>query len=156
MPDKEVFYVCNSLPSFLILILIFRSKRRFGREAAVWNTIKHPNVVQFLGISRDFDRPDMPCMISPWFCHGNILDYLMKRSGVDKWPLVSFVCVVCEACVELKLSQVRDIASGLSYLHSQSIIHGDLHAVGVLLNIMRCYLIAPRAISSLTITARLV
>ena len=51
--------------------------------------VDHPNVVAFLGISYDFDRPHMPCLVSPYFHNGNVTDFLKKRPNVDKFALVS-------------------------------------------------------------------
>lgn len=90
--------------------------RRLCREVQVWETLKHPNVVPFFGISFDFDRPDMPCMVSPWLSNGNIIEFLKKGPDFDKLVLI------------------KDIASGLSYLHGQFIVHGDVKGSNILIN----------------------
>jgi len=91
-------------------------QRRIRREVATWRAAKHPNIVPFLGLSCDFDRPNMLCMVSPWFRNGNIVDFLKTRPGVDK------------------LALVKDVATGLSYLHGRSIIHGGIKGSNILIN----------------------
>jgi serine/threonine protein kinase len=69
-------------------------------------------------------------MVSPWMAQGNIVEYLKRSPNSNRFQLVSegrtLVCIMlnigfCE--------QVSEIASGLSYLHSMEVIHGDLRGV---------------------------
>jgi hypothetical protein len=55
---------------------------------SVWNMVIHPNITPLLGMSFDFDRPRMPCLISPYYPHGSITDYIKEHPKVDKLPLV--------------------------------------------------------------------
>ncbi|KAJ7735514.1 kinase-like domain-containing protein [Mycena metata] len=93
--------------------LLFEKKLR--REVAVWYRLDHPNVVPLLGITYDFGTS--LSMVSPWLAKGTLHTYLV--SG------------------EFQLRYLRrllaDIARGLSYLHSQDVIHGDLHPANILI-----------------------
>lgn len=75
--------------------------QRLYREIRVWTDLNHPNITPFLGISNDFDRADTPCLISPYYRHGNIVEYLKAHQNVPKLPLVSHVV----RCVDHMLTQ---------------------------------------------------
>jgi hypothetical protein len=49
------------------------------------------------GISFDFDPIRTPCLVSPYFQHGNIRRYLQKHPDVDKLPLVSHVAMLIKS-----------------------------------------------------------
>ncbi|PFH45843.1 hypothetical protein AMATHDRAFT_51438 [Amanita thiersii Skay4041] len=51
--------------------------------------------------------------ITPWFRNGNILDYLQSTSAADMSPTITRV--------------VHQLSSGLAFLHSQEIVHGNLY-----------------------------
>jgi len=91
-------------------------KRRLQREIRVWAALKHDNVTPFLGISCDFDRPGLPCLVSPFYAHGNIITYLENNPDVEKLFLIS------------------KIALALSYLHNRFIFHGDIKGRNILVN----------------------
>ncbi|KAJ7328824.1 kinase-like domain-containing protein [Mycena albidolilacea] len=76
-------------------------------EIEIWSTLRHPNVVQFLGANT---LDDKPFIVMPYVQH-NAKDFLRTRSTFD--PLYI----------------LRDISLGLGYLHSRKICHGDLKAV---------------------------
>ncbi|KAL0565658.1 hypothetical protein V5O48_016363 [Marasmius crinis-equi] len=87
------------------------------REAIIWRQLKHPNVLPFLGIyNSDHDREDV-CLVSPYMANGNLAQFLRKANPnqVDIPALTS------------------DIASGLEYLHSENVVHGDLKEPNILL-----------------------
>ncbi|KAF9509408.1 hypothetical protein BS47DRAFT_1412576, partial [Hydnum rufescens UP504] len=84
------------------------------REARVWKSLNHPNIVPLLGAVSGRLGPGL---VSPWYSHSNVLQYIRRFPNVQREPL-------CE-----------DVASGLRYLHEQNppIIHGDLKGVNVLI-----------------------
>ena len=59
-------------------------------------------------------------------CHTSLWKYLKEKK--DKGEAVPF-------SVHSKLEILRDVAAGMIYLHSEQIVHGDLIAVNILLNI---------------------
>ncbi|KAF9256685.1 kinase-like protein, partial [Marasmius fiardii PR-910] len=91
--------------------------KEFTREAIVWQQLKHPNLLPFMGVYFLDDAQKQLCLISPWMEHGNLLDFLNKspREGIDHYSLV------------------YDITSGLSYLHSKETVHGDLKSGNILM-----------------------
>ncbi|THU85549.1 hypothetical protein K435DRAFT_386447 [Dendrothele bispora CBS 962.96] len=90
-------------------------RRRFCREALVWQHLNSTFIVPFLGIDAE-SFPSFLCMVSPWMRHGTVLKHLADhgRAGVDK--------------------RLHEVAQGLAYLHSQNIVHGDLRGANILIN----------------------
>ncbi|KAK1224858.1 hypothetical protein PQX77_012208, partial [Marasmius sp. AFHP31] len=86
------------------------------REAILWRQMKHPNVLPFLGIYR-LDHTQQLCLISPWMEKGNLVQFMKatKREDIDHYTLV------------------YDVTSGVAYLHSKKIVHGDLKGVNILI-----------------------
>ncbi|KAJ7034957.1 kinase-like domain-containing protein, partial [Mycena alexandri] len=83
------------------------------REAELWVQLKHPNLVPFIEVSYDISR--WPCLISPLYeCH--VGAFLRNNEGADRKAII-----LC-------------LASGLEYLHSNNIIHGDLKVSNVLVD----------------------
>ncbi|KAK6988688.1 kinase-like protein [Favolaschia claudopus] len=92
-------------------------KSKFCREALLWQTLdRHPSIVPFLGVDKH-TFPLAYCMISPWMDHGTVLKYLTEngRSQVTLTQLL------------------LQIAEGIEYLHSVSVIHGDIRGTNVLI-----------------------
>lgn len=56
--------------------------------------MRHPNITPFWGITYNFDQPRMPCLVSPYYRHGNITSYIVQYSNANKWLLVSHVKLV--------------------------------------------------------------
>ncbi|KAJ6596166.1 kinase-like domain-containing protein, partial [Mycena vulgaris] len=84
----------------------------WSREIVLWRQLTHPNVLPLYGIYQMKDSYNSPvCMVSPWMKYGNVVQFLDVHSSSG---IVS------------RSSLVLDIASGLDYLHQQSIIQGDL------------------------------
>ncbi|KAF9508174.1 hypothetical protein BS47DRAFT_1303155, partial [Hydnum rufescens UP504] len=94
---------------------------RLKREARVWKSLIHQNIAPLLGlVSGDSGAG----LVSPWYSHGNILQYLQKVSNAQREPL-------CE-----------DVANGLRYLHEHvpSIVHWRLERGSILLTYHPSYI----------------
>ena len=70
----------------------------------IWSGINHPNILPLLGICSNFDRPNMPGLVSPYYHHGSITSYLKDRPEVSKLPLVSLVIFKVEILAHFFLS----------------------------------------------------
>jgi len=90
----------------------------FQRETEVHRRLRHPNVVMLLGICSN-----PPAMVLELMHRGSLNDVLVSpkySSQVD---------------VALAIRIATDIARGMIYLHSLSIIHRDLKSFNILLDI---------------------
>ncbi|CAE6466084.1 unnamed protein product [Rhizoctonia solani] len=83
------------------------------RELHTWSKCSHPNVLQLLGLVVFRGRIGM---VSPWMGNGTLPRYLERTPGVNR----------CNLCVQ--------ICEGLTYLHQNGIIHGDLKGANVLIS----------------------
>ncbi|KIJ09097.1 hypothetical protein PAXINDRAFT_172638 [Paxillus involutus ATCC 200175] len=91
-------------------------KKKLHRELKVWDKLQHKNVVELLGVVSGFGV--LPSMVSPWFSNGSLSSYLSHHKAMD---------------LSTRQGLLFDVASGLFYLHSQDVVHGDLHGVQLLL-----------------------
>ena len=95
--------------------------RRFQEECAILSRLRHPNIVQFLGVYLDYHQPGsvLPALV---------MEYLPMTLAqcLDKYGVLPN---------EIGYSVINDVALALSYLHQHSppVIHRDLSANNVLL-----------------------
>jgi len=102
-------------------------KRKFLDECIVWSRVRHPNIVQFIGVfysGNDDSGVPMIVMEKMQFSLSGYYE-LIK----DKKELVD---------LRMKLSILQDVSMGLCYLHAQKIIHRDLTPNNVLLGADGC------------------
>ena len=90
---------------------------RFEQECEFLSFIRHPNIVQYLGVSRD-PESQLPVLLM------ELMDENLTRFLERSQTLLSYHTQV-DIC--------HDIALALTYLHSNSIIHRDLSSNNVLL-----------------------
>ena len=92
--------------------------RRFEEECRLLSQVRHPNVVQFLGVHFQQGIP-APILVME-FLHTNL------TSCIDRYGILP---------KEISYSILHDVVLGLCYLHSQTppIIHRDLSSNNVLL-----------------------
>ncbi|SJL08824.1 uncharacterized protein ARMOST_12195 [Armillaria ostoyae] len=86
--------------------------RDFCQEAFVWRQLRHPNVLPFLGVSKELFTPRY-CLIPPWMANGNIMSYLEVHPDHDR------------------LTSLIQVAEGMKYLHNLNppIVHADIRGV---------------------------
>ena len=95
-------------------------REKFQSECILLSKLKHPNIVQFLGVYDDKGDDVLVMEYMPMYL-ANCLDTCMKQEYIIPLPL--------------KLSILQDVTNGLLYLHSLAppIIHRDLTAANILL-----------------------
>ena len=91
--------------------------KRFEQECEFLSTIRHPNIVQYLGIYRDPDT-GLPALLM------ELMDDSLTHFLESSLQPISY---------HIQVNICHDIALALSFLHSNGIIHRDLSSNNVLL-----------------------
>ncbi|KAF9446240.1 kinase-like protein [Macrolepiota fuliginosa MF-IS2] len=91
-----------------------KAQKRFIREINIWSELANKHIVQFYGIVTDIGTQIH--MVSAWLENGNVLEYTGKHPDANKTDLI------------------YGAAEGLSYLHSKSIIHGNIKCSNILVS----------------------
>ncbi|KAG8968346.1 hypothetical protein FRC05_001570 [Tulasnella sp. 425] len=86
---------------------------RIGMEASIWKMLRHPRILQFMGI---YKSGEDIYLVSPFAENGSLPGFLKARPNVDRKRLVI------------------EIAEGLTYLHQCGIIHGDMKGNNTLIS----------------------
>ncbi|XP_047253966.1 integrin-linked protein kinase 1 isoform X2 [Capsicum annuum] len=92
-------------------------KNAFLKELALWQKLRHPNIVQFLTVLNQSDRL---IVLTEYLRNGSLYDQLRKKGRLDPLTAVAYSL---------------DIARGMNYLHQHkphAIIHRDLTPRNVL------------------------
>ena len=109
---------------------IRRASDQFVRECQLMSTLRHPNIVQFLGVCF-FPGSRLPALVMERLLTSlhDLLDPETRPPPGAPTPL-SFFTLNLKCCV------LHDVASGIAYLHERAppIVHRDLSARNVLLN----------------------
>ncbi|PSR90291.1 hypothetical protein PHLCEN_2v4931, partial [Hermanssonia centrifuga] len=89
-----------------------------------WRTLKHENLLPFLGIAirKPGKDSDGLHLISPRMEYGNVLKVLEKKGKTN------------EDISRLTHRWILEIAKGMAYLHQEDIVHGDLRARNILID----------------------
>ena len=102
----------------------------FVRECQLMSTLRHPNIVQFLGVAF-FPGSQLPALVME-----RLLTSLHDLLAPDAPPPPGAVTSLSFFSMALKCSVLHNVACGLAYLHERSppVLHRDLSARNVLLD----------------------
>nr|GEY28422.1 serine/threonine-protein kinase STY13-like [Tanacetum cinerariifolium] len=109
-----------------------RMKNDFEKEVGLWKNLDHPNVTKMIGATMSMKTDSKQknkksktesdfCIISEYLKGGSLRSYLEKNRK-KKLPLNTVIRFAL------------DIAKGLSYLHSEKIIHRDVKPDNMLMD----------------------
>ncbi len=90
---------------------------RFEREAKLMQTLRHPNIIQLFGVGR---RGALPYIVMQ-FLEGMTLADVLKRKGGKLTPGET-------------LAVVKQIASGLSFIHHHGLVHRDIKPQNIIVS----------------------
>jgi serine/threonine protein kinase len=102
-------------------------------EVRGWMSLHHENLLPIYGTTTGFGS-SLPCLISPWMENGSLTSYLSAMNQT-----------LTSATKFLLLSHV---VAGLRFLHSHSIIHGNLSSNNVLIDNRHTVRLADYGLSS--------
>ncbi|KAG8877721.1 hypothetical protein FRB98_006564 [Tulasnella sp. 332] len=107
--------------------------RRFKREGEFWSQLCHLNILPFYGL---MDIQNEMYLVSPWARYGDLSKFISARIRYlglpeDEKSQDTNRSVYGEYN-ESKI--IYGIASGIAYLHSREVVHGDVKASNVLLH----------------------
>jgi len=89
----------------------------FSQEVMILRKVKHDNVVRFIGACT---RLPHLCIVTEFMSGGSLYDYLHRQEGTLKLPTL--------------VKYAIDVSRGMEYLHENEIIHRDLKAANLLMD----------------------
>ncbi|KAB1200403.1 putative starch synthase 4, chloroplastic/amyloplastic [Morella rubra] len=92
-------------------------EQQFQQEVMMLATLKHPNIVRFIGACR---KPMLWCIVTEYAKGGSVRQFLTKRQNRSV-PL------------KLAVKQALDVARGMAYVHELGLIHRDLKSDNLLI-----------------------
>ncbi|TCD64855.1 hypothetical protein EIP91_003559 [Steccherinum ochraceum] len=100
-------------------------RKEFNKESILWKNLIHEHIVPFLGVTEEvFHR--MFCMVIPWMDHGSLRRYAKSMMEGGQHSDRELAIMVN--------NWLYQSALGLEYLHSEGIVHGDLHGENILID----------------------
>ncbi|CAG8642781.1 6819_t:CDS:2, partial [Dentiscutata heterogama] len=94
-------------------------KESFIREVKKINKFNHENIIKFYGITQD-DGTQEYYMVLQFANNEDLRGFLHNRFSELDWPT--------------KIKMANEISRGINYLHSENIVHRDLHDKNILVH----------------------
>ena len=107
-----------ALKDLIVKSLSEEHYKQFEKEAKLWFTLRHPNILQLFGICVPRNPGDPYSMVMPLQEEGSLYKLLQSKTSLS-WPQKNRIAV--------------DVARALLYLHEKNIIHRDLKSPNVLI-----------------------
>ena len=128
--EEVVFPVRAAAKTIYDFLREAKAASEFVRECQLMSTLRHPNIVQFLGVAF-FPGSRLPALVME-----RLLTSLHDLLAPDAPPPSGAVTPLPFFSMALKCSVLHNVACGLAYLHERSppVIHRDLSARNVLLD----------------------
>ena len=73
----------------LTILRVIDIEQRLYREAKVWHSLSHKNVIPFLGLCHNLDVGQFPAMITYLCDNGHVYGYLTNNKKADRLEIVS-------------------------------------------------------------------
>ncbi|KAJ7447963.1 kinase-like domain-containing protein [Mycena latifolia] len=90
------------------------------QEVLTWVHLKHAYVLPFFGLDEETFERYPPCIVTPYMRNGTMNNFVKNRN---------------ETLPDRRVDKLLfETAQGLTYLHSQNIVHGDLRGGNVLID----------------------
>ncbi|KAF5357102.1 hypothetical protein D9756_006553 [Leucocoprinus leucothites] len=95
-----------------------KAEKRFISQIKIWSELENEHILLLYGIVTDIGTQIHMAsgLVSPWLDNGNVLEYTGEHPEADKLHLL------------------RGAAKGLSYLHDQNIVHGNVKCSNILVS----------------------
>ncbi|KNZ73227.1 putative LIM domain-containing serine/threonine-protein kinase, partial [Termitomyces sp. J132] len=106
-------------------------RRALSREIMAWAQISHENILPFYGICSLGDSVRFG-IVAPFLKSGNVVDFLAEFPDADRRSLVRFNATLVLPMSDAYLVKIRGIATGMSHLHDNGIVHGDIKGPNIL------------------------
>ncbi|TCD61462.1 hypothetical protein EIP91_008397 [Steccherinum ochraceum] len=100
-----------------------RMRAAFCYESLIWKNLRHEHVLSFLGVADTLFSRSL-CMVLPWMKHGHV-----RHALDDLRPTLTS----SELAAQIH-KWIFQTASGLSYLHDEGVVHGDLRGANILID----------------------
>ena len=128
--EEVVFPVGAAAKTIYDFLREAKAATEFVSECQLMSTLRHPNIVQFLGVTF-FPDSRLPALVME-----RLLTNLHDLLAPDTPPESGAVTPPSFLSMALKCSVLHNVACGLAYLHERSppVIHRDLSARNVLLD----------------------
>ncbi|PPQ91942.1 LOW QUALITY PROTEIN: hypothetical protein CVT25_000985 [Psilocybe cyanescens] len=115
----------------------WKIEKRLRREIRLWSCLRHPNVVPLLGTTLSFSS--YTSMVCPWMNEGNLHHYLDdRRAELNLRRRLQIApsqrSFSTNVFIDDLIKSLADVVEGLSYLHLQQVIHGDLTTGNILMD----------------------
>lgn len=91
------------------------------RELKIWARLMQENILPLLGVAQNlYSVSGCDALVCPWMENGTLSTYLSRYPTME---------------LRQKLKLLCDVVTGLRYLHSQRVVHGDLTNNNILIDV---------------------